>query len=376
MKLLASTLAGLALALLQAAPADAPAPAREPFAGTLVEGLAELERLVAAGSIQEAHALAEDLLAPTDFLRWRAELRRSGSRVLEPLLERLEPLLELLGLAGLSEPLRAEVHFAQGLAHLAGGESSSAEAAFGRARALAGPGELRLEAMYNRGLTVLLAAEAWRARIPELGGTPPAPAAPLPGGSPPAEEPDPLREARNAYLGARERLVERLRADWRDADTRANVELVQRRLAELDEIERQREEQQEQQEQQDQSREQSGGEEESDESKEGDGSQQEEERESEEGSEGEEKSGAPPDAPEPQAEEDRKESEGEEQQTGQEEGGEEEPQSEQSSPAQEVHLTREEVLRLLERLRQHEEEGTAVQRRLQQSARRGTSRDW
>src|SRR5690606_24191728 len=126
--------------------------------------------------------------------------------------------------------------------------------AFESARLLAGPGALRLDATYDLGSLFLAAGEEQRAKLPEISGQPaqppPPPPVAAPGGAAPQAPPDPLQLARAAYLAARERLVERLRMDWRDPDTQANVELVQRRLRELDEIERQREQEKKEQEQQ------------------------------------------------------------------------------------------------------------------------------
>jgi hypothetical protein len=178
--------------------------------------------------------------------------------------------------AALPEVVQAKAHFALGviaatraLENPEEGEPLRAAArdAFHAARALAGPGELRADATYDLGTLVLLHAEEVRATLPEVGGAAAAPGVQamqaLPGAPPAAapgaeEETDPLEEARALYTEARTWLVERLRLDWQDADTRANLQLVQRRLRELDEIEKQREEQQQEQQQQDQDQEQEG----------------------------------------------------------------------------------------------------------------------
>jgi hypothetical protein len=52
--------------------------------------------------------------------------------------------------------------------------------------------------------------------------------------------PDTLPQTREEFQAAREALIARLRIDWRDEDSRANLEYVQRRLDELDRIEAKR----------------------------------------------------------------------------------------------------------------------------------------
>lgn len=359
----------LASVALQAPPTEVEAP---PFEGDLAEGLASMERLSADDQAAEAMAISETLLAPNGFTRWRRELEAEESRVIAPALGLADPLFERLGLNGYPEELRAEVLYARGLVQLAAGEREAAEGEFADARVGAGPGELRLCASYNRGTAALLEAEEWRAQIPEISGQPAPPAAApgmpplpgLPGAGPGAggdEPPDPLQVARGHYVRAREALVDRLRLDWRDADTRANVELIQRRLNELDEIERQREEQQQDQQQQDQQQDSQDQQQDSqDQQDESEQEQSEQEPEQPAESEGEEPE--PPD---------------EEPQEGEEESSEpeEEAQPQEAEP-QEVYLTREEVQRLLDRLREHEEEAEALRARLYQQNRRRVERDW
>jgi hypothetical protein len=114
---------------------------------------------------------------------------------------------------------------------------------------------LQRDTIYDLGSLALQAGEAARAQLPEVSGKPPAPAlAQPPGSSTPsapsgapgapggAQAPDPLQIAREAYLQARDRFVERLRDQWQDADCQANVELCLKRLRELDDIEKKRRE--------------------------------------------------------------------------------------------------------------------------------------
>lgn len=239
----------------------APAAPLPPWDETLAEGLAEVRKLARSNQLDAASALCERLLAPGEFARWRERLEAEGGWK-RALTRALDPALDALGLSGTTAPERAEVLYAAGLVSVEGEQRTRGEDEFGRAQALAGPGELRLVSGFQLGTTALLEGETWRAQIPEIqaksGAAPgapahaqpptPRPSAPNASGAPgePEAPPDPLAQARAAYLRARERFVERLRADWRDADTRANTELVQRRLKELDEIEQQRKEQEQQ----------------------------------------------------------------------------------------------------------------------------------
>ena len=201
----------LVCALLLQDPAKAPAPAR--FEGTLAQGLKRIEELATAAQKDEALALSEQLLSAF------------GSRA------------------------RPAIEYARGVVQAGVKEREPAGESFQHARA-DGAGALRLASIYNLGALALEGAEECYQKLPEVSGKQP-PAAAAPGKAPPG--PDALAEARKGYLAARERFVERLRAQWNDADTRADVELVQRRLKRLDEIEKKRkeEEQKKQKQQQD-----------------------------------------------------------------------------------------------------------------------------
>ena len=182
---------------------------------------------------------------------------------------------------------------------------------------------------------------------------------------PDASQPDPLQTARAAYLAAKEPLIERLRADWRDEDTRANLELIQRRLAELDEIERRREEQrQEQQQDQDQQGDGEG---------EGDGSEDPSEGEAE----GEESSPADGSGDPNQTQPGQGEEEPQTQAAPRPAEGEGEARSgTDPSELAERHLTREEVMRLLDKLGELEEAGAELEARLREARRIPVDRDW
>lgn len=268
---------------------------------------------------------------------------------------------------------------------------STALEAFAAARALAGPGDLRLDATYDLGAIELARAEDLRARIPEIGGAPQPPppvALPSAGGAPgvPAEEPpDPLPLARERYHAARDWYLERLRADWHDVDTRADLELIQRRLHELDRIEEEREQQQ----QEDQQQEQQGEDGESDPDQEPEESNQ----------PPEDQEGDPKDDQEPQEKKDsEKQDPQDESQEPRppEEGESEEPedQREQEQPAEpqdaqeselgqpqpveppERLLTREEVMQLLDKLAELEKEQQALEAALRGKRRGNVKKDW
>ncbi len=267
---------------------------------------------------------------------------------------------------GLREWQLAEAQFARGVVlarrdqeHPSEAGFASAVPAFESARALAGPGRLRLDATYDLGLVHLFEAERWWAQIPELAGAPSA------GAAPDALPPDPLQTARAAYLAAKQPLIERLRADWRDEDTRANLELIQRRLAELDEIERRREEQQ----QEDQERQPGDGE--------GEGEPDESEDPAEGEAEGEEPSSSDHSADSDQAQPGQGEEETETQTAPRPGEGEGEARS-SADPSElaERHLTREEVMRLLDKLGELEQAGAELEARLREARRIPVDRDW
>ena len=263
---------------------------------------------------------------------------------------------------------QAELSYALGVVHTRRGEGPAAQAAFRSARALAGPGELRLDATYNLGHFQLLRGEEHRAELLQPaaaappGGPPGTPGASGAPGSTGEDGADPLERARAAYLRARESFVERLRSDWRDPDTRANLELIVRRLKELDEIERQREEQEQQQE--------------PSESDEPSDDQQESQGEDEEGQD--------------QQESGDEEPSGQEQQPPQGEGESPEPQESPETPEApeptegpppaegqaERRMSREEVMRLLDRLQDLEEEAQRLEAMLQEGRRIPVERDW
>jgi hypothetical protein len=244
------SLALFAFALLQQPSAPPPEPRHvEPWTGGLAAGLREMQRLCDEKKTDDALLIGERLLSPTRFARWREEhLAEGGWRA--KLVGWSEPVLAGFGVETVAPADRALVQYSRGVVLAQSDKKAEkraeSEAAFARAL---GEGErsVQLDALYNVGVSAFGEGEEWRAKLPEK-GAPPAQAPAMqavPGGNGPnaPPPPDPLAQARAAYLRARESLVQRLRTDWQDGDTRAMSELVQRRLKELDEIEKQRKKQ-------------------------------------------------------------------------------------------------------------------------------------
>ena len=281
-------------------------------------------------------------------------------------LEAANALVESPAFTEADESARAAAWFTVAVARHRAEEPQLALDAFLSARDLGGPGRTRLAAMYDIGTLLLEQAERVRATIPEVSGQtgqqahPSAPGAP---GAPDAEEaPDPLETARAGYLGARAALLDRLRTEIADADTRANLELVVRRLRELDEIERQREEQeQEQEEQQDQEQSEDSEDESQSEESEDSEDQQEQPQDGEDQESEEEPS---PEEEQPPPEEEPGEGESEEQ-----------PAPEEQEQEQEL-MSPEEIQRLMDRLREIEEQARAVQAMLRRKEQVPVEKDW
>ena len=316
--------------------------------GTFAQSMEEVARLAEEERLAEALELADSLLAPTAYGRLRTSLERQSHGLSEKLFGVVDRPLEWLGLERRTAADRAEVHYARGLVLTRQEAVESAEKAFELARVVGGPGSARLDAIYDLGGLQLELAESLRALVPEIASArAPAPA-PAPVPAPGADgAPDPLPLARLVYGRAKEHFVERLREDWRDSDTRANLELVMRRLAELDRIEREREQRQQDQESQDregeQDPEQEPAEQESGDQDPESGEQQEEGDPQDEQTE----------APHPES---------------QEEGAQDQD--------DERILTAEEMKRLLAELRRHDEEGERMRESLRGVRRVRVRRDW
>jgi len=317
-----------------------PRPEVLPFADSFPTGMLEVQRLAEEEKLTEALGVTEQLLAPTRLSGARSWLSEKTGGATEFLFTVLDGPLEWLGLEMRTAREQGQVHYARGVVIGRMEEDLRPDPSFDLARQLAGDTESRPAAIYNLGTLELLRGEAKRAEIPEVSGAAPMPPMPpVPGEEPP---PDPLEVARAHYLGARENFVERLRCDWRDADTRANVELVIRRLRELEDIEKQREEQEQE-----------------------DPNEEESEEPSDEESEpsDEEPPEEPPESEEPQDSEEPQ---------GDEEEQEQPPQEPEGEPEESL----EEMMRLLQRLQDHEEEGERVRAELNRARAERVRRDW
>jgi hypothetical protein len=350
------------------------------FALNLPDGLAKIEELTLQEDYEGAKQAGIALLAMRSFDAWRGALDLADDSWWNPVIDKVEPLAEYFKLS-FSRTEKAHLQYTLGVVALAEEDAKTAKRKFETTTAKAGPGTLRAAASYNISTLALFSGEAWRAQMPEFGGQPPAPgpvAPPAPGAPPadPKEPPDPLEEARAAYLAAKAGYIQRLRLDWNDADTRANMELVMRRLRELDEIERQREEE-EQEEQNDENEDEESEDSESekdDKEKQDPSEDQSESDPSDDQENSDQDEEQQPENPEPEepSEEDQEQDPSEEEQEGEDQ---QEAEEQPSEPQQEVFLTKEEVQRLLDRLKEHEEQGQELRER-KRRAKRPTARDW
>jgi len=320
-------------------------PTAQPWDGTFAGGVGEVVRLAASDDPQGALKVCDRLLSPDTYGRWRTSLEEWSGGWTERLLGPLDRPLVWLGFETLPEPDRAEVRYLRGLLQNRLGAVPSADEEFELARVLAGEGTTRRDAIYALGTLDLEQGEFYRQKIPEISGVPPAP----PAGPPAADEQqvDPLQVARASYMEAREHFVERLRMDWRDSDSRANVERVQRRLAELDRIEGDRE-----QEQEDPSQEPS---------------QDQQEIPDEAGQD-------PDQEQEPQAGD--REPEEQDSNEEQQDSSEDSEQDGQEQDPEERALTEEEMKRLLQVLREYHEQGEELERSLRAFRRERVKKDW
>lgn len=315
----------------------------EPWLGTLSAARAQLQRLSNDGEHDSAIALGSRMLAMPSWSEI-AEERRAAA---------LFDLGVALGSARAVEP---------------------AAEAFHKARGLAGSAQLGLDAIYDAGTYRLQGAEELRLAIPELReklGLPPLPQAaapnagvpipgvPMPGAQPaPEEQPDPIAIARQAYLAARSDLVDRWRCDTRDRDTRANLELVQRRLRELDELEKQRDEQQQQQQDQQQDQKQNEQQKDQQDPKQDPQKSDQEQQDPQDPKDDEQQQDQQQPKPEDQEKQDQKQA--------------------QPDPKdmQDVKLSPEEVMRLLDQLQKIEEQAEQVRAQLRERRRVPVKKDW
>jgi len=180
------------------------------FVGTPHAGLVELERLARDGRGEEAGLLAKVLI---------------------------ERVAETTG----DEQLQAELCYAGGVSEDMAGKIQLSAEAFRTASVLAGPGQLRLDSLYNQAGVHIDLGERYYQRIEEVKAEGMA-LDMIKSSNPDKKEIDTLPQAREEFLNAREALIAHLRLDWRDEDARANLEFVQLRLDKLDDIESKRDE--------------------------------------------------------------------------------------------------------------------------------------
>ncbi len=253
-----------------------------------------------------------------------------------------------------------------------------------QARLLAGPGELRLAALYDAGTLQLYSAEReFRAVVDaDLLAQSAGPQMPGAGAPAPDELPD-LEALAERFRVARGPLVEHLRTGSAPKDVRANLEWIQRRLRDLERMAEEQEQQQQENEepQEGEDEEQDPG---PDEQESGEDSQQDESGEQEPSDQEGEQGEQPEDPSQPGEEEapEPQESEGADEaaEDGPEEGP-EEGASEQEGEAQAASevpaLSDEEIQQLLQRLQQIEAQVEERRRAvLEQSSKRGVLRDW
>jgi Ca-activated chloride channel family protein len=275
-----------------------------------------------------------------------------------------------------SELELAELHFARGVVAHGMGELQFAAADFSRAAVLSGGGELRRDATYDAGSALLAFAEAKRAEAQ----APPAPPAPSPpGAASPQPQEDPIEAQRRRYREARAAFVQGLRLDPTDEDTRADLELIVRRLRELDDQEEQQKQDQDQekqdqdkqdqdqQDQQDQDQQDQQSQDQQDQDKSGqdeqDQQKQDQDQQDQEEQKESDKEREPQETPEPKPEEEKRD--------------EAEPQEAQPKEAQPVgELSKEELARLIDQLQEMEAEQQELERRLRKVGRVPVKRDW
>lgn len=354
-----------------------PAPPVEPWQLGIDAGFAQIRDAAAKQQFESARTITESLLAPTPFLRWKLDFAaRGGWRASAA--SAVDPLLDMFGANGLDENARAEVWYARGVVETLAREGDKAVDAFEKARAGAHDKTLRLDAMYDLGVLALEAGEAARATIPEISGKPPAPPAPLPAASPganPTEPPDPVQVARAFYVQAREHFVERLKSEWNDPNTQANVELCLKRLRELDEIEKKREEKKkEEQQKKDQEK--------KDQDKKDQQKKDDQKKDQKDGDKKPDDKGDSKDDPkpkDPKDEDPKKEQpkpEDQKPKDPKDDATKQDPNKPQPTEQKPGDMSREEMTQLYDRLQQLEQEAQKIQAQLKASRRAKVKKDW
>jgi hypothetical protein len=359
----------------------------EPWPGTFASGFEAVRAHTEKSEFEEALHVCDQLLAPSSFLRWRAEQASKGGWR-GWLSDAADPLLDCAGWNALAPASRGEIHFAKGVVEERAKRTAAAEESFGRARELAGSGDLRLDSIYDLGCLALSLGEEERAKIPEISGKPPQPKLPAsgpggiagntPGGAPGAAqpEPDPLQLARAAYTKARDHFVERLKSDWHDSDTQANVELVMKRLKELDDLEKQRQEQQKKQQDQ---KDQKDKKDQKDQDKKPDSKKDDKDKSKDEKNDKQDPSPDKPDKPDEKKDapkpEDKKD-DAQKKPEDQPKPDEKDKKDAQAADAKQQPMSKEEMMQILDRLRQIEEQAKKVQDQLRAMRKVKVKKDW
>jgi len=341
----------------QAAPAPAPTVAPSPdaaeappkvtaYAGSVRSGLEELRAALAAKKLEEARGLGDALLAKPK----------------------------------LSDAMRAEIEYHRGVVAEACGDPGGSAAAFGRAGGLAAPGSLRLDAWYNAGTVDLNVAEQLYLQIPEVrearklpplapaNSAAPGPQAAQPAPAPPKNQD--LDQAAAAFKVARADLTLRLRADWHDADTRANLELIQRRLQAIEKLRKEREEQEkkEQEKKQDSKDKDKDPKKDDKQQDKSDPSKQDDKSKGEKPEDDKDKQ--PEDKPADKPEEKPAEPKPEDAK------GKDPKDAKQAKPSEEKELSKEQVSRLMDQLQAIDKEARELQARIRAHRRAPVPKDW
>ncbi len=348
----------------------------EPFEESLAQGLESMRKVAQEQNLAEAEKFSKRLLVPIagDYARLSLDKRlaRFGPRGLNA----SQALVGFVGLDTRGSQGHGVVHYDLGLLQAEEGATDAAKVSFETAVTLA-PGAVRERSTYNLGVLELQSAEAYFQQIPEVHGR--TRSAMSPGFMPSQakgdeEEPDYLVLSRTAYKNALERFVERLKLDWKDADTRANVEWVQRRLDELREIEEKRKSDEGQGMAQDDPAAGEGDEEEGKQDQAGDKGAESEQPEEQPQDPQENKEGQEEEGGEDQERKDREEQE------KSEEEQERDKESESDKPSEEEMkehiLTEEEIKRLMKRLEQHDKEGARLRDLVRPRQPKRAKKDW
>ncbi len=376
-------------------------PARPlPKVDDLADGFAKLRAAAEAKKLDEALGWGDAMLAPNGWqsLRTKWETDHAWTRAG---FELAEPLVSVAGFGGPTEVVRGEIHYAEGVALALSEQDVEAAAHFRTALALGGPGDLRLDAGYDVASLALGEAEHARSEMQQQSQQPQPPNASL--AQPSTATKDPLTELEGRYRAAKELFLDRLRADWRDVDTRANLELIQRRLREIqkqrqeqekhdeqknqqqqkndqkdpkdqkDQKDQQKQDQKDQQKDDQQKQQDSKDDQKSKDQQKQDSKQQNEDQKSNDDSKKDPKDQQQSDAEKKSDEQKKQDAE---QKSKDEKKSKDSKDAEAAKPGEERVLSREELMRLFDQLEKIDKEGKALEARIRQKRRAKTAKDW